>query len=241
MCARAPENIAVFLRSTSSRPRTTLRSALERLTSKFDSRRNQEVKSRRRRSEGRRQPPPTSSIAELRRDARLRRAEEDNEKVEGRTTTYILLPLAPAGAAAELGLVRRMSASRLIPVLALVVGVLLIIQGLLGLLTPDTFVAFVRLFQPPSMVHIAGVLRIAIGIVLLCAATRSRLPMFLRIFGVLIVIGGVLTPFVGVRFAHTILALWSSRGPALVRLFALVSLVLGLLTSYAVSPTRRHA
>src|SRR5262249_52832960 len=102
MCARAPENIAVFLRSTSSRPRTTLRSALERLTSKFDSRRNQEVKSRRRRSEGRRQPPPTSSIAELRRDARLRRAEEDNEKVEGRTTTYILLPLAPAGAAAEL-------------------------------------------------------------------------------------------------------------------------------------------
>jgi hypothetical protein len=60
--------------------------------------------------------------------------------------------------------------------------------------------------------------------------------MFLRIFGILVVIGGVLTPFVGVQFAHTILALWSSQGPGLVRLFALVSLALGLLTSYAVSP-----
>jgi hypothetical protein len=56
-------------------------------------------------------------------------------------------------------------------------------------------------------VYVAAVLRIAIG-------------MFLCIFGVLIVIGGVLTAFVGFHFAQTILALWSSRGPSLVRLFA---------------------
>jgi hypothetical protein len=131
-----------------------------------------------------------------------------------------------------------MRASGLIPVLALGIGVLLIIQGLLGILAPDAFVGVVRLFQSPSMVYVAAALRIAIGIVLLCAVTGSRLPMFLRIFGVSIVIGGVLTPFVGVQLAHTILALWSSRGPGLVRLFALVSLALGVLTSYAVSPTR---
>ena len=63
-------------------------------------------------------------------------------------------------------------------------------------------------------VYVAAVLRINIGIVLLCAVTGSRLPMFLCIFGVLIVIGGVLTPFVGFHFAQTILALWSSRGLA---------------------------
>ena len=131
-----------------------------------------------------------------------------------------------------------MRALRLIPVLALGVGMLLITQGLLGILAPDAFVGVVRLFQSPSMVYVAAPLRIAIGIVLLCAVKGSRLPIFLHIFGVVIVIGGVLTPFVGVQFAQTILALWSSRGPGLVRLFALVSLVLGLLTSYAVSPTR---
>lgn len=69
--------------------------------------------------------------------------------------------------------------------------------------------------------------------------TESRLPIFLGVFGVLIVIGGALTPFVGVQFAHTILALWASRGPGLVRLFAVVSLALGLFTVYAVTPPRR--
>jgi hypothetical protein len=134
-----------------------------------------------------------------------------------------------------------MSASRVIPVLAFLIGVLLVIQGLVGIVAPDAFVGVVRFFQTPPIVYVAAALRIAIGIVLLCAVTGSRLPIFLRVFGVLIVIGGVLTPFVGVQFAHAILALWASRGPGLVRLFALVSLALGLFTVYAVAPTRRNA
>jgi hypothetical protein len=128
-----------------------------------------------------------------------------------------------------------------IPFLALLIGVLLIVQGLGGIIAPDAFVAVVRLFQTPSILYVAAALRITIGIVLLCAATESRLPIFLRVFGVLIVIGGVLTPFVGVQFAHTVLALWASRGPGLVRLFAVFSLALGLFTVYAVRPIRRNA
>jgi len=128
-----------------------------------------------------------------------------------------------------------------IPVLAFVIGVLLIVQGLGGIAAPEAFVGVVRFFQTPSLIYVAAALRIAIGIVLLCAVNASRLPIFLRVFGVLIVIGGVLTPFVGVRFAHSVLALWSSRGPGLVRLFAVVSLALGLFTVYAVTPTRRNA
>src|SRR5215475_8041667 len=95
-----------------------------------------------------------------------------------------------------------MRALRLIPVLALIVGVLLIVQGLLGILAPDAFVGVVRLFQSPSMVYVAAALRIAIGIVLLCAVSGSRLPIFLRILGSIIVLGGALTPFVGVRFGR---------------------------------------
>jgi|RhiMetdeSRZDD1v2_1073273.scaffolds.fasta_scaffold940700_1 hypothetical protein len=49
---------------------------------------------------------------------------------------------------------------------------------------PDAFVGVVRLFQSPSMVYVAAALRIAIGIVLLCAVRDSRLPIFLHIFGV---------------------------------------------------------
>jgi hypothetical protein len=132
-----------------------------------------------------------------------------------------------------------MRASRVIPVLAFLVGLLLIMQGLGGIVVPDIFVSVVRFFQTPSIVYVAAALRIAIGIVLLCAVTESRLPIFLGVFGVLIVIGGALTPFVGVRFAHVILALWASRGPGLVRVFAAVSLMLGLFTVYAVTSPRR--
>ena len=83
-----------------------------------------------------------------------------------------------------------MRTSHVIPVIALVIGVLLIIQGLLGIVAPDAFVKVIRLFQSPPMLYVAAALRIAIGIVLICAATGSRLPMFLRIFGVFVVIGG---------------------------------------------------
>ena len=134
-----------------------------------------------------------------------------------------------------------MRALRLTSLLALVVGVLLIMQGLLGIFAPNVFVSVVRLFQSPPVIYFAAALRIAIGIVLLYAATGSRFPMFLRIFGVLVLIGGLLTPFVGVQCAQTILALWSSQGSGLVRLFAAVSLALGLMTSYALFPKRRDS
>ena len=134
-----------------------------------------------------------------------------------------------------------MRTSRVIPVLAFLIGVLLIVQGLGGIVVPGVFVSVVRFFQAPSIIYVAAAVRIAIGIVLLCAVTGSRFPIFLRVFGALIVIGGALTPFYGAQFAHAILALWASQGPGLVRLFAIVSLVLGLLTAYAAPATRRNA
>ena len=78
----------------------------------------------------------------------------------------------------------------MISLIAVLVGVLLITQGLLGVLAPEAFVGVVRFFKAPSVIYVAAALRIAIGIVLLCAVTGSRLP---------IVIGGVLTPVSSLR------------------------------------------
>jgi len=86
-----------------------------------------------------------------------------------------------------------------ISLIAVLVGVLLITQGLLGVLAPEAFVGVVRFFKAPSVIYVAAALRIAIGIVLLCAVTGSRLPIFLRVFGLLFVIGGVLTPVSSLR------------------------------------------
>ena len=134
-----------------------------------------------------------------------------------------------------------MRASRGGSLLALLVGMLLIMQGLVGIVAPHAFVGVVRVFQEPPMTYVGAALRVAIGVVLICAAPGSRIPMFLRGFGFIIAIGGLLTPFVGAQFAHVVLALWSTRGIGLVRIFAVVSLALGLFTAYAMLSARRNA
>lgn len=125
------------------------------------------------------------------------------------------------------------------PALALLIGILLTIQGVVGLVAPDVFASVVRLMQTPPILYLAAVLRIAIGVVFVRAAGASRLCGFLRVFGFAIVIGGLLTPFLGVRFARLILDWWASGSSAVVRGFAAGSLVFGLLVLYAVTPARR--
>jgi hypothetical protein len=125
-----------------------------------------------------------------------------------------------------------------VALLALLIGLLLIVQGILGIVAPDVFVSTIRFFQTPPVMYVAAVLRVVFGVVLVCAASGSRAPRFLRIFGFVIVIGGLLTPFVGVWASQHILDWWSASGPALVRVFAGVSLTLGLLIVYAVAPHR---
>ena len=66
------------------------------------------------------------------------------------------------------------------------------------------------------------------------AITRSQ-----KAFGFIIIIGGLLTPFVGFWAAQHILGWWSSGGSSVVRVFAGVSLALGILIVYAVARERR--
>ncbi len=136
-----------------------------------------------------------------------------------------------------------MKTSRVIVILALGIAVLLLGQGMVGLVFPDTFVGVVRFMQTPPVIYGAAVFRAAVGCVLLAAAFASRMPRFLRIFGGLVLLGGLLTPFLGIRLAEVILGWWSSQGSILVRLFAAMSLALSLLIAYAVAsryPSRRE-
>lgn len=130
---------------------------------------------------------------------------------------------------------------RLASLLALLIGLLLTVQGILGIVAPDLFVGSIRLIQTPPVMYVAAVLRVVFGIVLIRAAAGSRAPGFLRVFGFIIVIGGLLTPFVGVWASQHILGWWSASGSALVRVFAGVSLALGLVIVYAVAPYRRNS
>ena len=125
--------------------------------------------------------------------------------------------------------------------LALLIGLLIIIQGIVGIATPEVFVNGLRFAQTPPMLYLAAVLRVAIGVVFILAAAESRAPRFLRVFGFIIVIGGLLTPFIGIRIAQVIFDWWAAGGLVLVRSCAGVALALGLFVVYAVARKQRNA
>jgi hypothetical protein len=125
--------------------------------------------------------------------------------------------------------------------LALLVGMLIVAEGILGIAAPDPFLKAVRSFQTTPVIYLAAAIRLVFGVVLVRAAPTSRAPRVLRVFGYLMVIGGLLTPFVGGQAARVILDWWSAGGPGLVRVWAAAAAALGIFIVYLVAPKRRLA
>jgi len=124
---------------------------------------------------------------------------------------------------------------------ALVIGLALAAQGIFGIVDPDAFVRLLRVVQTPPVIYGAALVRVLFGVVLFRVAPASRAPIVLRVLGALIVAGGLITPFLGVRIGHAILDSWTAGGPGVVRFWAGFSLALGLFIVYATAPrnTRR--
>jgi uncharacterized protein YhfF len=124
---------------------------------------------------------------------------------------------------------------------AICVGVLMASLGVLGAYVPEVFVAVVRFFQAPPMIYLAAGIRVAVGVILWLAAQDSRTPMFFRILGAFIFVGGVLTPFFGAAIGRTILDMWASYGHAMVRTWGLIATALGVFIIFSVMSPRQSA
>jgi hypothetical protein len=127
-----------------------------------------------------------------------------------------------------------------VAIAALVIGVIIVLQGLAGLLAPDAFASLVRQIQEPPVLYVAALVRVAFGVVLVVAATGSRAPNGLRALGALMTAGGLLTPFFGVEFARVVLGWWSEGGTTVVRGWAGAALAIGAFIIYATT-SRKHA
>lgn len=124
---------------------------------------------------------------------------------------------------------------------AICVGVLMASLGVLGAYVPEVFVAVVSFFQASPMIFVAAVIRVAAGVILWLAARDSRTPIFFRVFGAFIVLGGLLTPVAGAWIGHTVLQMWASYGHAMVRAWGLIATALGVFIIYSVMSKRQSA
>ena len=121
---------------------------------------------------------------------------------------------------------------------AFLIGILILLQGAVGLIFPEFFHGVVRSIQVPPVLYIAAAVRVIFGLILLLAAPRARFTVALRILGALILAGGLLTPFVGVQMAQVILAWWA-HGSSIIYVFAGMAIALGSFITYATRPVSR--
>ena len=123
--------------------------------------------------------------------------------------------------------------------LTLIIGVAVIALGVAGLVAPGVLVTIGREAVTPVGLYVVAVARVAIGLLLIGAAPASRTPRSLRVLGAIVVLGGLLTPVLGIGRARAILDWWSALGPAYLRLPAVIALAFGAFIACAVGGSPR--
>jgi hypothetical protein len=115
----------------------------------------------------------------------------------------------------------------------------MICLGAVGLFAPDVFVAGAEYMLTTSGLYVIATFRVIVGVMLLLVASASRLPKTMRVFGVVALISGLSTPFIGVERAHAVFNWASGFGTGLIRLWGVVALVLGGIIIFAFAGRRR--
>nr|ADC35947.1 hypothetical protein [uncultured bacterium 98] len=120
--------------------------------------------------------------------------------------------------------------------IALVIGVLVLVVGMTGVLSPDTLVPLARQLVTPSGFPATAAVQVIIGVVLILAAASSRAPMGMRLLGVAIIALGIATARTDIERARQILNGWTSNGPPAVRLGSAAVAAFGALFVILVAP-----
>jgi hypothetical protein len=118
---------------------------------------------------------------------------------------------------------------------AAVLGLLLVLLGVVGLVSPSNLLAFVARWQSRGGLYVATLLRLVLGGALLLAAPQSQAPEFLRVVGVIAIVAGLATPLVGLRRFEALLRWWSGLPLGFVRAWSTVVLALGASIVWAVT------
>jgi hypothetical protein len=122
----------------------------------------------------------------------------------------------------------------------LVLGIVIAMVGAIGIVTPTSLVTIAGVFVTPMGLYAAAALRVALGTALVVAAPTSRTPTTLRVLGVIIIVGGLVTPLIGVDRARMFLAWWVTLGTMVMRVWASIAFVFGLFLAYAARTPRSN-
>lgn len=102
--------------------------------------------------------------------------------------------------------------------------------GIIIVLSPVQYIDF---WKQGKRIHLAGILALLFGVVLLSSALRCRWPWFVIVLGVLGLIEGVTIFSMGSERIKSVLSWWDESALLAIRLIGLVTLALGILLFYS--------
>src|SRR5713101_6464979 len=120
----------------------------------------------------------------------------------------------------------------------LLLALFIIVVSMVGIVATDSAMTLRRLyFATPSRFYAAGAVRVAMGLVLILAASSSRWPRTLRALGTVMCLQAIAANLFGLERARAIMEWEAMQGTALLRAGAVVALATGGFVAFAV--TRR--
>ncbi len=118
---------------------------------------------------------------------------------------------------------------------ALLLALFIIAVGLTGIIASDDAMTLRRLyFATPGRFYAAGAVRVAMGLVLILAASGSLWPRALRGMGALMCLQALAANLFGIERARAIMEWEATQGNALMRAGALVALASGCVIAFAI-------
>jgi cell division protein FtsW (lipid II flippase) len=119
---------------------------------------------------------------------------------------------------------------------ALVLALFIIVVSIVGIVATDSAMTVRRLyFATPGRFYAAGAVRIAMGLVLIVAASSSRRPRTLRALGAVMCLQAIAANLFGIQRARAIMEWEAMQGTALLRAGAVVALASGVFVAFALT------
>lgn len=119
---------------------------------------------------------------------------------------------------------------------AYVAAILIIGLGLVAVVLPPTFAEIVAIMQEKPMLYVAALIRLTIGATFLLAYPHARGRIVLFFLGIVMIMGGLVTPIIGQGLARPILDAWLQGGDWVVRGWGIGAILLGAISLFALRP-----
>ena len=123
-------------------------------------------------------------------------------------------------------------------IIVLIVGWLILLLGLLGIASPHLLVAAVLNMSSATRFYVTVIVRIVVGIIFLFAARRCRVAWLVYLFGVIILLSGIVLLFLGAGRLDEIINWFAARSDAALRSAYVVDVIIGALLIFAGSKRR---